>query len=528
LAAMKAQRRVPGAGTLWVWPGTLVALLVAGLIVGTLGAVLWRAGGVAGLRGSDWAALRFTVLQAVLSAGLSVALAAPVARALARRQFAGRGLLVGLMGAPFVLPVIVAVLGLLAVFGRNGLVNAGLGWVGVPPVGIYGLQGVVLAHVFFNLPLAVRLILQGWVSIPAERFRLAASLGFGPREVFWRLELPMLREVVPGVALAVFLLCLTSFAVALMLGGGPAATTLELAIYQAFRFEFDLERAAVLAMVQFVLCGLASVLALWWVLPSGIGVGLDRRAERWDTDGWGLRALDVAIIGLAALFLLTPLAMVTARGAPYLTGLPGSVWAAAGRSVVLALGSAGLALAMGVALALAAVRFRWLEGVGMLALAASPLVLGTGLFLLLFGWADPVALALPVTGLVNAVMALPFVLRAVLPELRGIEAGHGRLADSLGLVGWSRIRWLILPRLARPLGFAAGLAAALSMGDLGVVALFGDPEAATLPLQVYRLMGAYRMDMAQGAAVLLLALSLGLFWLLDGVARWGRQKHAGP
>ena len=139
-----------------------MAALVVVLILGALLAVLSKAEAGTGFVASDWAALRFTVWQAVLSAVFSVVLAVPVARALARRQFAGRGALVTLLGAPFILPVIVAVLGLLAVFGRSGLLNVLLERLGVPPVSIYGLQGVVLAHVFFNLPLAVRLILHGW------------------------------------------------------------------------------------------------------------------------------------------------------------------------------------------------------------------------------------------------------------------------------------------------------------------------------------------------------------------------------
>ncbi|MDE0211034.1 MAG: thiamine/thiamine pyrophosphate ABC transporter permease ThiP, partial [Boseongicola sp.] len=85
--------------------------------------------------------------------------------------------------------------------------------------------------------------------------------------------------------------------------------------------------------------------------------------------------------------------------------------------------------------------------------------------------------------------------------------------------GWARLRLVVLPRLRRPLGFSAGQAAALSMGDLGVIALFANPDTATLPLQVYRLMGAYRMEEAGGAAVLLLALSFGVFWILDRGAR---------
>ena len=91
----------------------------------------------------------------------------PVARALARRSFPGRAALITLMGAPFLLPVIVAVLGLLAVFGRAGWLNDALAGIGLGRIDIYGLQGVVLAHVFLNLPLAVRLILQAWQAIPA-------------------------------------------------------------------------------------------------------------------------------------------------------------------------------------------------------------------------------------------------------------------------------------------------------------------------------------------------------------------------
>jgi thiamine transport system permease protein len=161
------------------------------------------------------------------------------------------------------------------------------------------------------------------------------------------------------------------------------------------------------------------------------------------------------------------------------------------------------------------------EAIGYLAISASPLVVGTGLFILLFPFANPVALALPITALVNAVMALPFALRAIAPALARTESDFGRLASSLALTGRARLRVLILPRLRRSLGFAAGLSSALSMGDLGVIALFADAERGTLPLQIYRLMGSYRMQDAAGASLLLLICALGLFWLFD---RGGRMN----
>ncbi len=133
---------------------------------------------------------------------LSILLAIPVARALARRSFPGRSVLITLLGAPFILPVIVAILGLIAVFGRTGMISQLLGVFGIEPISVYGYHGVILAHVFFNLPLATRLILQGWLAIPSERFRLAASLGMGPSDIARTLERPMLREVVPAPSLS--------------------------------------------------------------------------------------------------------------------------------------------------------------------------------------------------------------------------------------------------------------------------------------------------------------------------------------
>ena len=147
-----------------------------------------------------------------------------MARALARRRFAGRRALIALLGVPFILPVVVAVLGLLEVFGRAGWISEVLGLAGLPPIRIYGLHGVVLAHVFLNLPLATRLLLQSWQEVPAERFRLAAQLGCDGRAMFQLIEAPMLRQVVPGALAVIFAICLTSFAVALTLGGGPKAT----------------------------------------------------------------------------------------------------------------------------------------------------------------------------------------------------------------------------------------------------------------------------------------------------------------
>ena len=505
--------------------GPIVSGAVFALILAALVAVMSKANWPISFGVSDWAVVRFTIWQAILSASLSVAFAIPVARALARRQFQGRSALVTLLGAPFILPVIVAVLGILTVFGRTGWSSQLLGIFGLPPLSIYGLQGIVLAHVFFNMPLATRLILQGWQSIPTEQFRLVGQLGLPPYEVFKTLEWPLLKQVLPGALALIFVICLTSFAVALTLGGGPKSTTIELAIYQAFRFDFDLGRAAILSILQLVLAGTSAMLALWILPPIVLQSGFDRPLVRWDARGNFPRILDAIYIGVATIFLILPLSAVVVYGLIGLVKVPSTVWFAAWTSTWLAVISTGLLIIM--ALPVSA----WLGGskkggaetLTLLGLAASPLMVGTGWFIIIYPLADPQYFALLVTALVNAIMALPFAVRVLVPGMRQSLVDYGRLNISLGLHGFLVWRIVLLPRIRTRLGFAAGLAAAMSVGDLGVITLFANPEWATLPLQMYRLMGSYQTTAASGAALILLVLALGLFWICD---YWGRYAES--
>lgn len=509
--------------------GSAFALLLL-LTLGTVAALWYRAEITSSLTPADWAAIRFTITQALASAVISVIVAIPTARALARRNFRGRKFILTLMGAPFILPAIVAVLGILAVWGRSGYISDVIANFGLGPLNIYGFGGVVLAHVFFNIPLATRLLVQGWSSIPVEHFRLAAQLGMHTTDITRHLERPMLRAVIPGAFLLIFLLSVSSFAVALALGGGPKATTIELAIYQAIRFDFDLAKASQLAMLQFALCAAIGAVTIVIAKPMHFAQGLDRRAERWDARETRYRIVDTAVLTVVCLFLFLPLASVFLRGIVPLFTLPAPVWVAAFNSVTVAVLSAVLSVCMSIAMSAFIIRIarkrktvsQVMEVVGFLTLAASPFVIGTGLFVMTFPFVSPFAIALPITALVNAAMSLPFSLRVILPAMTRAEDHYGRLADSLGMQTWGRFRLAIWPHLKRPVGFSAGLAAALSMGDLGVITLFAPPDVATLPLMMYRMMSTYQLGAAAGVALLLVTLSVALFWIFD---RGGRLEH---
>lgn len=477
---------------------------------------------------ADFAAIRFTLLQATLSAFFSVCFAIPVARGLFWRRFRGRDFLITALGAPFLLPVIVAVLGLITVWGRSGWVNSALENLGIGTLNIYGLLGVLLAHVFFNLPLAVRLFLQSLSQIPTEHFRIAEQMGMSRFSQFRVLEWPILVSQIAGIFLLVFLICMTSFAVVLALGGGPKATTLELAIYESVQFDFDLKRAALLAILQFLMASSLGLLILGKSQNFSFGVGLYNVGPESFGHGWLSSTLDTIAIAFLVVLLGLPLLAIISDGIQQIAVLPPTIWMSLVNSIAISLTSTSISLALGLALS-ATIACRSgkqaesAELFGMLVLAASPLVIGTGLFIILQPFVLPTTMALPVTALVNSTMSLPFVVRILLPAQRRAMMLYGPVEDSLGIKGVSSLRLVYWPCLRAPIGFAAGISAALSMGDLGVIALFAPPDFATLPLHVYRLMGSYRTDLADGAALLLVISSFLLFLLFDQGGRSGRM-----
>lgn len=472
--------------------------------------------------------LRFTLLQAALSTFLSVVLALPVALALARRSaFVGRIWIIRLMAVPMGLPVLIGALGLIGIFGRQGLVNRLLAMVGVDqPVNIYGLSGILLAHVFFNLPLACRLMLAGLERLQAEDWRLAASLGLGRLSLLRHVELPALARVLPGAAGLIFMLCATSFTLVLVLGGGPAATTLEVAIYQSLRFDFDPARAIALSLLQIALTGLVLTL-LSRLPPAEASRGEGRAPSRFDGQGPAGRLADALVILLATLFLLLPLGSVVMAGLRAdllrLVALPAFHQALfTSLAIALAAGLLALLLACGILAAQAAIADRrhpsrllaafgrLLSTVSSLVLLVPPVVLGTGWFLLVRPHADVTRAAPLLIAAINMLMALPFVMRVLAPAFENHRLRTGRLAASLKITGLARLRLIDAPVLTRPLLMALSFAMALSLGDLGAVALFGSQDLVTLPWLVYSRLGSYRTQDADGLALLLGLLCLAL------------------
>jgi thiamine transport system permease protein len=246
-------------------------------------------------------------------------------------------------------------------------------------------------------------------------------------------------------------------------------------------------------------------------------------ALRPDCDEKSGRALDLAVIAVAGLFVFLPLAAIIADGlGADMRRLftDRTLWRAALWSLALSLSAAVIAALAASALARAIARspepgamiFRMTAN---LVLLLPPLVLAAGMFLLIHRFVDPPRLAPYAVIAINALMALPFAVAVTEPAFRSSFLAHDRLADSLGLAGLVRFRLVEWPVLRRSLALGFLVAMLVSIGDFGIIAFFGNEDLVTLPLFLYQRIGSYRFNDAAGIALVLLLVCLALSWIIE-------------
>jgi thiamine transport system permease protein len=515
--------------------GAGIAATIAALVALVLLAILATAAGEPSRQSSVdvWHLVVMTSVQAGLTTVLSLLVGTALAWALNRLRFPGRDLIVGLFASAIVTPGLIVAFGLLSVWGRAGWVNqASLALTGQPlEVPLFGLGGILAAHVILDASFAARILLARLDAIPEKRLKTGQSLGLGAWQRFTVIDWPMLRPTLPGLAAIIFLLAFTSFPIVLLLGGGPANQTLEVAIYAAVRLDFDLSGAVTLALVQIGICS-AIIIAASAFAPISASTG-GSTPPRW-RDGAAARVMQWALLVFGIVGFALPLSAILIDGiGPGIIEVASraNFWKALGTSLLLGSGSAVLTLllALGIGMGRAASGIPLLRvGIGAPAyayLAVPAVVLSLGAFLLVRNAGMlPEAAAPVVVLLANALLSLPFALATLAPPLDAIAERRGRLIRSLGLSGWRQFIAVEWPLLGREAGVVLALSFCFSLGDLGVIALFGTDDFATLPLLMYRALGAYRSNDAATIAALMLVITIAAFVLLPKL--FGRLTDA--
>ena len=452
----------------------------------------------------------FTLWQASVSTVLTLLVAAPMTWAVSNFEFRGRRLATALVTVPFVLPTVVV-----------GTAFVALGWRD-------SIVAILAAHVFFNVAVVVRTVGTLWGRLDPNLHDAARVLGAGEWRVFRTVTLPLLRPAIAAAASIVFLFTFTSFGVVLILGGFHYAT-LEVEIYRQAVTLFDVQLAAVLAVVQLV--GVTAALYAY-----------SRFQER-HTTTWALRTdqdrerpvgvtrlLAIGSVAATLIALAVPLAVLVGRslGAGSYRGLfdsdrvVGTPIASVANSMVFAIIATLLATTIGL-MAAAVITgrrgglSRWFDLTLMLPLGTSAVTIGFG-FIVALGWPVDLRASFVLIPIAHALVAIPFVVRSTVPTLRSIPGDMREAAAVMGASPGRVWREIDLPMVARAALVGAGFAFVISLGEFGATSFIARPNTATVPVMIFRLLsrpGPASFGMAMALSVVLAAVTAGVVMWID-------------
>ncbi|MCJ7725673.1 MAG: iron ABC transporter permease [Acidimicrobiia bacterium] len=484
-------------GVFFLWP--LVSIIWTGLAPGGAfdPAAFTEVLTDGDLLGVAW----FTLWQATVSTALTLVVAMPGAYVFARYEFPGKRLLRAAATIPFVLPTMVVGTAFLALIGPHGALGFRLdGTVGA----------ILIAHVFFNYAVVLRTVGGLWSHLDPRIEEAARTLGAGRWRTFTSVTLPLLRPAIAAAASIVFLFTFTSFGIVLILGGAGTAT-LEVEIYRQTSTLFDLPVAAVLAILQVV--GVTAVLlaysryqernALEQSLRPAVETSRRPRTA-------GERLLVGGVLTSMILLLGAPPAVLVQRSLDTGDGWGLGFYRALGEqgrtaaqfveaggavrnSLGFALAATVIALVVGITAAVVVASgrgrsSRWFDALLMLPLGTSAVTIGFGFIVALDAPVDLRASPWLVP-LAHALVAIPFVVRSLVPVMRSVRSRLREAAAVLGAAPGRVWREIDLPIVSRAAAVGAGFAMAVSLGEFGATAFVARPDTPTMPVAIFRYLG---------------------------------------
>ena len=536
---------------LWAAPAIFLALFYARPMAEVLRLSLARGGSLAAPFAEALASpvqreiFGFTLLQASLSTLLTLAVGLPGAYLLARFEFRGRSLIQALTAVPFVMPTLVVGAAFHALLGPRGWANLALMdlfHLSEPPIQIiHTLGAILLAHVFYNTSIVLRLVGDFWSHLDPRLDAAARSLGANRRQVLLRVTLPLLLPAIAAAALLVFLFDFTSFGVILVLGG-PRLSTLEVEIYNQTVGLFNLPLAAALSILQL---GCTLLLTVTYTRLSGrLSRPISLRPRRQTAQrlrGLRRRLAAGVLVGLLLLLMITPLLALAVRSFVRFDPASGpsvqpraaltleayrELWVnrqgsafyvppttAMGVSLAYAAATVGLSLALGLPAAWALAyrpesgASRLFDPLLLLPLGTSAVTLGLGFIVTLNRPPLDLRASPLLVPLAHTLVALPFVVRSLTPALRSIRPRLRQAAAVLGADPLRVITRIDLPLVGRALLVAAAFAFTISLGEFGATALVARPDHPTVPMMIYRFLslpGALNYGQALALSTLLM------------------------
>ncbi|MFL3011426.1 MAG: ABC transporter permease [Acidimicrobiales bacterium] len=464
-----------------------------------------------------WSIAWFTLWQALLSTFFSILFAFPTIYLFTKYDFRGSRFLKAVVTIPFVLPTVVVGSAFTAVFARFNLDAGTLNL-------RHTVWAILFAHTFFNTSIAIRIISTFWEGLNDHPESQSRILGASRISTFFQITVPRLRPALFSSATTIFLFCVTSFGVILILGG-PKNSTIETEIWRQAIWRGDISTASIFAFIQ-----LAFV-----VLLASILIRAEKKTSLYEDLSVGIKRKPrkgIIVSHFAYLFCLfgLPIFILLERSLnpgksglfTFFTGLTkrsnvipiapiSSLW----NSLYFALLAAFIALFIGMLASIIIVHgskklSTFLNVSASIPLGVSAVTIGFGIFLAFSGPLASLRTSQWMIPMLHALLGIPFVVRSVVPSLRRIPSVFYENSKLLGvnpLKSWFNID---LKLSYRSLLVGGGFSFAISLGEFGATSFLPrNPDTLTAPLVIYRLLSTPGEEL-RGQAMALSVILAGI------------------
>ena len=486
--------------------------------------------------------IAFSVFQAFISSILSIIFGLPGAWLVTHFDFPGKRWFRLLTFLPFILPSILVVLAMVQFFGNNGWLNRIFkllfSYNETPIYFLYSFSGILIAHVFYNFPIAMKIIGDQWEKISYKYSDGARTLGVGNIRFFFGITFPLIIPSIGSAFIVIFLLCMNSFVIILVLGGGIKYTTIEVLIYQLARIELDYSGAVNLAFLQ---CGLSITCMI--VLILSIQNNIEQNISKKNCLIEGIKNFCPKAwfgffwIFIVLIFALGPISTIVLDSfRKFENGewiytiywykkifqiedsnfFPFALW----NSFRIGIGSAFLSSFLGLGLVSLIVNKkgvyrRFWELFSFFPIVLSSIVFGVAWFHFYQGNLTENIPLIYIVIVMHAILLCPYWVRLVLPSLESIPLKWHLESIMLGKKSFQYYLKILWPWLKKTFIISLFFSFSLSLGELNSIMMIADDRVRTLPLEIYDAISGYRFSYASVMAVVLLLLSISTFILLE-------------
>ncbi len=501
--------------------------------------------------------LFWDIQQALLTTFLCLLIGIPGSYILAHYDFPLRNLIRSFLTIPFILPPIVVLLGFYSVFDEGSLINNF--WKDLTGYQLINItntyEGILLAHIFYNIPVIIRLTEIGWKNINPDLITVAKSLKASKWRIFRNIQFPQIFPVLAAASLLVFIYSFNSFAIVLKLGG-VQFQTLEVRIFNYIWVYFNYNSAAALTMIQllinvliillylyfsnkyeipterfswkiekslidhpytrkffvrntlvglyFVLIGVICVLPVVGVFYASLTTSenvftLLNYSKLFDQDissFIGLHPLNMIanslLFGIGIILIAPLLALLLNYGLNYETTYKGRP------KITL---------------------FRSFTGIiVILPLTVSSITLAFSLFSLYRETPIYENISLVII-IAQTLIAFPFANRIIAATRSNIDQTTVNVARSLGVSRLGAFFKIELPLLLPGIVMAGLFSFAISIGEFGATYFLSKSNFATIPVGIYRLIAMRDVAAAAGFASILVIITVGSFMIIDRLGK---------